>query len=39
MYFQIEKFAVNYNERPGTLVADAPVFTWAARHSKDDQYQ
>ena len=39
MYFQIEKFAVNYNERPGTLVADAPVFTWAARHSADGQYQ
>ena len=39
MYFQIEKFAVNYNERPGTLVADAPVFTWAARHSADDQHQ
>ncbi|MBR5867810.1 MAG: hypothetical protein IKZ21_00070, partial [Clostridia bacterium] len=39
MYFQIENLMVNYNKNPGTLVADAPVFTWAARHSEDDQHQ
>ena len=39
MYFQIENLTVNYNKNPGTLVADAPVFTWAARHSEDGQHQ
>lgn len=40
MYFKPIKFAVNSDEKSGSVVACSPIlFTWGAEHSETDAYQ